>query len=302
MVQPLTHREIRCLLPRRPQDGHKGTFGHLVVAAGSQGFAGAVKLACQGAYRSGVGLVTACVPSSLLSCLAASLTETMLLGLSETSEGCPGREAASEVLAFSQDKSAILLGPGLSRHPETVHCVWSLCRESNQPLIVDADGLNALSENREEMETLFQYRESHQGCADIFTPHPGEMSRLCGLPVAHIQKNRVSTALEYARQWHVILVLKGKETLVAAPDGRIISCPLGNEGLATGGSGDVLAGIMGALVAQDIKSFDAAAIAVYVHGLAGDLAAREKGIRAMIASDIIEFLPAAWKSVEGDGL
>jgi NAD(P)H-hydrate epimerase len=128
------------------------------------------------------------------------------------------------------------------------------------------------------------------------------MSRLCGLPVAHIQKNRVSTALEYARQWHVILVLKGKETLVAAPDGRIISCPLGNEGLATGGSGDVLAGIMGALVAQDIKSFDAAAIAVYVHGLAGDLAAREKGIRAMIASDIIEFLPAAWKSVEGDGL
>lgn len=302
MVQSFNHRDIRSLLPKRPKDGHKGTFGHLVVAAGSRGFAGAAKLACRGAYRSGVGLVTACVPVSLLPCLASSLTETMLYGLSETPEGSVSSAAASELLSFSQDKSALLLGPGLSRHPETVSYVWSLCKESSLPLIVDADGLNALSENREEMENLFQYRESHQGCADIFTPHPGEMSRLSGLSVSHIQKHRVTTALEYAKQWHVVLVLKGKDTLIAAPDGRIMSCPLGNDGLATGGSGDVLAGILGALLAQGMKAYDAASVAVYVHALAGDLAAREKGSRAMIASDIIEFLPVAWQAVEGDGL
>ncbi|HOH42083.1 MAG TPA: NAD(P)H-hydrate dehydratase [Candidatus Hydrogenedentes bacterium] len=298
MVQLLNHKEVRHLLPPRPPDGHKGSFGHLAVAAGSTGFAGAVKLACLGAYRSGAGLVTACVPAAIFDSLASSLTEVMLKKCSSTAEGSLSEAAFSELMSFCGDKSTLLLGPGLSRHEETVRCVRRLCREITLPLVIDADALNALAEHKDDMKDAFHLREEPV----IVTPHPGEMSRLAGLPTAYIQKNRIPVALEFAQRWQVITALKGKDTIIAAPDGRVALCPLGNNGMATGGSGDVLAGIAGALLAQKIPAFDAACAAVYVHALAGDFAARRLGTRALIAGDIIDALPPAWQALEGYGL
>ena len=293
MAALLTHDEIRALLPERPAAGHKGTFGHLFVLAGSRGFSGAVKLTCNAAMRSGVGLVTAGAPAPLADVLGAGLVEPMLLPLPATDACTLAYQALEPIHDFIANKSAMVIGPGLSQNPATTHLVRRLVSECELPVLVDADGLNALAEKRARLA------DRRTSVPDIvFTPHPGEMARLTGLTTSEVQAEREAVAVKYAVVWQVVVVLKGAGTVIAAPDGRVTQCPLGNSGMATGGSGDVLSGIIGALLAQGISAYEAACIGVYVHSLAGDIAANKKTERALIASDIIDALPDAWIEIE----
>jgi len=293
MPEIMSYQAIREMLPERPSEGHKGTFGHLFVLAGSRGFAGAVKLTCNAAMRSGVGLVTAGVPAPLVDVLAAALVEPMLLPLPDTKECTLAYEALATIYDFIADKSALIIGPGLSQNPATKHLVRRLVSECSLPLLVDADGLNALAEKR---GCLADRKTSASEI--VFTPHPGEMARLTGLTTQEVQQERAEIARKYAALWQVVVVLKGAGTVVAAPDGRVRQCPTGNSGMATGGSGDVLSGIIGALLAQGIEAFEASCAGVFAHGLAGDIAARSKTERGLIARDIIDALPDAWCEIE----
>lgn len=298
MIDVLSRAEITAFLPERAEMAHKGTFGHLVVVAGSRGFAGAVKLVCTAAYRSGVGLVTAAVPETVQPVVAGALVEAMTLGLPATEADSLAYRALEQLESFAATKSAMVIGPGLSTHPATARLVRRLYKGRVLPMVVDADGLNALAAYPERLEP----RASTLSRAEaVFTPHPGEMSRLTGIAVPAIQQERSEIAAYYAALWQVTVVLKGHGTIIASPDGRARRCPTGNQGMASGGTGDVLAGLIGGLLAQGMPPFEAACAGVYVHGLAGDRAAREKTPRALIASDILEALPHAWRQVERTG-
>ncbi len=295
MLEDMNPVEIAALLPPRPADGHKGTFGHLFVLAGSRGFTGAARFVCEAAYRSGVGLVTLGVPRPLADIFAVSLRETMTLPLPATDAESFAHAGLAHALAFARGKSAVALGPGLSLYPETAQFARDMASECPAPMVVDADGLNALS-----IEGTFEgFGGDSPAGPRVFTPHPGEMARLTGKSAADINQARAEIAVAAAAEWNVVMVLKGHGTLVAAPDGRAVRCPSGNSGLATGGSGDVLTGIIASLLAQGAEAFDAARLGVYAHGLAGDIAARRMTSRAMVAGDIIDALPEAWRELEG---
>lgn len=291
MAQELNASLIRAWLPPRPQDGHKGTFGHLFVLAGSRGFTGAAKLSCMAAYRAGVGLVTLGIPHSLADVVAAGLLETMSLPLPATEMETFSEEAVAPALAFASSKDAVVLGPGLSRHPETTRFVHACVARCQVPMLIDADGLNALGEDTEALEL--------KTAPIIVTPHPGEMARLAGLSTKAVQQDREGVAADFARRYRCVVALKGHHTVVAGADGAVYVNPTGNSGLGSGGTGDVLSGIIGGLLAQRLAPFEAACVGVYVHGLAGDLAAGAKTQRGMIARDVIEALPEAWRALEG---
>lgn len=283
---------LRTRLPERPATGHKGTFGHLFVIAGSRGFTGAAKLTCEAAGRAGAGLVTAGVPRPLGDVVAAGLTETMSLLLPATTEESVALDAVEPALEFAADKTAVALGPGLSQHPGTREFVLEFVRQCPVPFVVDADGLNCLSSNTAVLN------QKKAPC--VLTPHPGEMARLTGLSTEEVQANREKTALDFARENKCTVVLKGNASIVADEAGETLVNPTGNSGLATGGTGDVLTGIVGGLLAQGMTCFNAATLGVYLHGLAGDLAAHAMTERALIASDVIAHLPAAWRALEGN--
>ena len=285
----ISPRALKPLLPVRPPDGHKGVFGHVLIVAGSRGFTGAAKLAAFGAGRSGVGLVTVATPRPLGDLLGASLTEAMTLMLPSTEDETLAREAIDTVLGFVADKEAAVLGPGISRHPETCKFVLEFVRQCPVPFVVDADGLNCLSTR------LDALTDKQAPC--IVTPHPGEMARLQGMPTADVQAGRENAARKFARDFDCTVVLKGKHTIVCDEESCAMN-PTGNSGLAKGGTGDVLAGIVGGLLAQGMRCFDAASLGVYLHGLAGDLAAEANTERGMTAGDLVEYLPQAWRRLE----
>lgn len=280
----------RRLLPSRADEDHKGSFGHLVVVAGSRGMAGAVHLVCEAAYRSGAGLVSAAVPAAIGDVVATHLVEAMTNYLPDTSEGTFTAAAVAPLLEFIDGKKAVALGPGLSQHEDTGKFVREFLVHCDLPLILDADGLNAVGRNT---ETLTQRR-----APTVLTPHPGEMGRLTGKSVDAIQSDRIGTAVELATTSGCVVVLKGAGTVVAHPEGAHSINTTGNSGMGTGGTGDVLSGIIGGLLAQGMGPYDAARLAVFVHGRAGDLAADARTARALMARDLIEFLPAAWKTLE----
>lgn len=287
----LSRERIRALLPERPQQSHKGTFGHLFVLAGSRGFTGAAKLACEAAGRSGVGLVTLGIPQSLSDVFGASLREAMSVSLPGTYAWSLSLNALEMALEFAADKQAVVVGPGLSRYPDTVAFAQQFISRCPVPMVVDADALNALSECPEILTVL------QAPC--ILTPHPGEMARLTGKTTAEVQEDRENCARQVAGQWQCVVVLKGHRTVIAGPDGEWAINTTGNNGLAKGGTGDVLAGLLGGLLAQGMAPFDAACAGVFVHGLAGDLAAARFTARGMVAGDLIDLLPEAWRAVEG---
>jgi len=295
MVEDLSREEIASFLPPRPEDGHKGTFGHLVSLAGSRGFTGAPRLVAMAALRSGVGLVTAAIPKPLSDVISSSFLEPMTLALESTDADTVAYESLATLLDFLTGKSALTVGPGISTHLSTARLVRRLYALRPVSMLVDADGLNALAARP---GCLVARAGTGPAAQAVLTPHPGEMGRLTGMETSEIQRTRVETTSHYATRWQSVVVLKGHGTIIAAPDGRIRRCPTGNQGMATGGSGDVLAGIIGALLAQGTPPFEAACAGVYVHGLAGDIAAREKTPRGMIAGDIIDALPQAWRVVE----
>lgn len=271
--------------PLRPVNVHKGVFGHLMVIAGSVGKKGAAKMTSLAALRCGAGLVTSAIPKSLDP--AFGVVEGMTLPLPETDEGTLALPAASMILDALRGKSAIALGPGLSQHPETVALIRHLIVEIGLPMVIDADGLNAIAAD----PTLLAAKKGPL----VLTPHPGEMGRLLGVKSDVIQKDRFTVAADFAKKWDLVLVLKGAHTLIAAPDGAISINNSGNSGMATAGTGDVLTGMIGGWLAQGIDPLTAARWGVYLHGLAGDLAAKKTGEISLMASDLIGHIPEAIK-------
>lgn len=280
------------LLPSRDWEGHKNTFGHLLILAGSAGMTGAAMLAAKAALRTGTGLVTAGLPCSVSDYFDACLPEVLTRGLAETRCRTLAREAWPEIEAVLPDKKALVFGPGLSGEPEIQELLVELLDTVQVPLVIDADGLNALASDI----TVLQGTTA----PIILTPHPGEMARLLGCPVREVQENRMEVAAEAADRLGVIVVLKGAGTVIAAPDGRTFLNSTGNPALATAGTGDVLAGAIGGLLAQGLEPLHAAVLGVYIHGLAGDLVACVKGLRGVIAGDVLETLPDALKHLSGE--
>jgi len=278
------------LLPPRPPNAHKGTYGHVFVLAGSRGFTGAAKLTAMAAARSGTGLVTLGIPDMLADVFAAALIEVMSCPLPSTTAGSLSKNAVEPALEFCAGKQAVVLGPGLSQHPDTIAFVTDFVRRSTLPLVIDADGLNALATDP---SAWAQARGR-----TVVTPHPGEMARLLGTTTAGVQAHRENTAATFAARHDCVVVLKGHRTVIAAPNGDVFVNPTGNEGMATGGTGDVLAGLVGGLIAQGAEPINAAILGTYAHGLAGDLAAAAKTPRGMIASDVIAAIPDAWRAIE----
>ncbi|PWB46308.1 MAG: bifunctional ADP-dependent NAD(P)H-hydrate dehydratase/NAD(P)H-hydrate epimerase [Candidatus Methylomirabilota bacterium] len=275
---------VRALPPRDP-NAHKGTYGHVLVLAGSPGKTGAAAMCALSALRIGAGLVTLGLPESLNDAMEAKLTEVMTEPLPETGERTVSFAALERVLDLAKGKRVVAIGPGLSIHPETAELVRAVVQTVGTQVVVDADGITALGPNLETLRTVSP--------PPILTPHPGELARLLGIDRDEIVRNRIPIAQKVATSLGVYLVLKGARTLVANPDGRVAINMTGNAGMATGGTGDVLTGLIGGLLAQGVDVDLAAKAAVYLHGLAGDLAAEAVGQEAMVASDLMTQIPEA---------
>ena len=290
-----TAQQISQWLPPRPPASHKGTYGRVLVVAGSTGMTGAAALASEAALRVGAGLVTLATPKHLNPILEGLLPEVMTLPLPETESGSLSASATSAILEFSEKtKSVLAIGPGLSQHPDTVTLVHQLARENQEQglglrMIVDADGLNAISQAPEIISLL--NRET------VLTPHPGEMARLTNTLVSTLEKDRIGTAQQFASESGVTLVFKGAPTVTGCRNGEVWINSTGNPGMATGGMGDVLTGVIAGLMAQGHASETAAVLGVYLHGLAGDIAAEALGMHGLIASDVLKAVPEAISSL-----
>lgn len=270
--------------PRSPE-GHKGTYGHVLVAGGSRTMSGAGLLAARAALRSGSGLVTWALPEELLLPMTGAAPEIMLQPVAAAIGGVWNEASAGEVLKLAEKRDVLSAGPGLGRFPGDSVWIRRLWEESTQPLVVDADALNALADAED--FKVWKPRSSDT----VLTPHPGEMARLTGKSTAAVQRDRIGTAMKYALQHHVTLVLKGSRTVIASPDGRVYVNVTGHPGMATGGTGDVLTGIIAGLLAQGLSGPQAAALGVRLHGLAGERAAGFRGHpSAVTAGDVIEAL------------
>jgi ADP-dependent NAD(P)H-hydrate dehydratase / NAD(P)H-hydrate epimerase len=273
------------LLPSRPTTGHKGTFGHLLVVAGSPGKSGAAALTAAGGLRAGAGLVTVACPKSVHDILEIKLTEAMTHALPDRDGGL-AMSGMEDLRRLWTDRESLALGPGLGQNQETIDLVRQVIRECPLPLVLDADGLNAIAEHP---DVLLERR----GPAAVLTPHPGEMARLIGGTAAQVEEDRIGIARTFACRYKITLVLKGAATVTAFADGRVRINGSGNPGLASGGMGDVLTGMIGGLLAQGLAVEDAATLGVFLHGLAGDRLSRSMGTAGMIATDLLAEIPAA---------
>jgi NAD(P)H-hydrate epimerase len=281
----LENDEIRGWLstPRRP-DTHKGDYGHLLVIAGSVGKTGAAAMACEAALRIGAGLVTLAIPKSLNAIMEVKLTEVMTEPLPETPKQTLSLRAFSSILRLCENKKAVIIGPGIGTFKETQSLILKLIKTLNLPIILDADGLTALATQPKTLPTTNR--------SLILTPHPGEMAKLIRSTPKDVQEDRISISRNFAQSHHVHLVLKGHRSLIATPKGEVFINPTGNPGMASGGTGDVLTGMIGGLICQGFDILPSLQMAVYLHGLAGDEMAQELGEKSLIARDIIEKIPA----------
>jgi hydroxyethylthiazole kinase-like uncharacterized protein yjeF len=285
----------RAFPPRQPAS-HKGSYGHLLLVAGGVGKTGAAVLAGMAALRSGAGLVTVAIAEPGLPIVAASRPELMTEPLPVQADGSLAAGALERALELAAERDAVALGPGLGTARDTQRFVEGLVERCSRPLVVDADGLNCLARGRGAKGGLPGLPRT---APTVLTPHPGEMARLTGLPTAEVQRRRVDVARRLARASGACVALKGQRTVVASPEGEAAINPTGNAGMATGGTGDVLTGIVGALLARGLDPWLAAVAAVYVHGRAGDLAAARLGMASLVAGDLLDALPQALSSLEG---
>jgi ADP-dependent NAD(P)H-hydrate dehydratase / NAD(P)H-hydrate epimerase len=284
----ITASDISLLVAARPAESNKGSYGHVLVVGGSLGKAGSVAMAGIAALRAGAGLSTVATPASVLATVAGFHPEVMTEPLPETDTGTISTNAQDRIEALAKGKTVLAIGPGISREPQTSALVRSLIANLEAPIVLDADGLNAF-----------------EGCADlldgkgrtlVITPHPGEMARLVGSTIADVQKDRVSVARKFAREHELIVVLKGHRTLVVQPDGEAWVNTTGNPGMATGGTGDILTGMVAGMIAQHPKdAFRAVLAAVHLHGLAGDVAHDKLGEHSLVATDLLQGLPQAFR-------
>lgn len=277
-LELLTKESMRALVEPRASDSHKGDYGRVLIVAGSRGKTGAASLSAESALRSGAGLVTVATPGSMQNVVASLGSEYMTEWCEETSDATLAFEALDRILDFDAD--VIAIGPGIGRHPSTAALVQGLVERSGVPLILDADALNAFVGEPERLA-------GRDGVDIIITPHPGEMARLTGLTIEQVQAERLEVARNFAATHHVHVVLKGHRTIIATPEGHAFVNLTGNPGMATGGAGDVLTGMIAAWFGQLLDAEAACKLAVYLHGLAGDLAEADEGEVAMTATDII---------------
>jgi ADP-dependent NAD(P)H-hydrate dehydratase / NAD(P)H-hydrate epimerase len=275
-IELLTRGGMRELITPRAADGHKGDYGRVLIVAGSRGKTGAAHLAAVGALRSGAGLVTVATPGCCLPTIAAMGPEYMTEPLPESDAGLHP-DGVDQALEMARD--VIALGPGLGQAPGTRTFIHQLVDRATMPLVIDADGLNAFADDPDRLA-------GREGRDVIITPHPGEMARLVGMSSDEVQASRLEIARNFATAHHVYVVLKGHRTLIATPDEKVFINPTGNPGMATGGTGDVLTGMIAAWLAQLLDAEAACKLAVYLHGMAGDLAEADEGEVAMTSADV----------------
>ncbi len=276
--------------PARPADGHKGTFGRVLIVAGSRGMSGAASLSGVAALRGGAGLVFVALPSGIQNVVASYEPGYLTIGLPEDSlTGQLSEDSVADVLTLAETKDVVALGPGLGAGAGTRSLVQQLCLTYRRPMVIDADGLNVLAEQLRSGSLSDQNLSGPR----VLTPHPGEFSRLSGLSIPEIEARRPEVAREFAARYGLVLLLKGPRTIIT--DGvEVAFNQTGNSGMATGGSGDVLTGLIAALLGQGLSPFNAARTGAYLHGLAGDIAAAELSEPGLIASDLPKYLPRAW--------
>jgi NAD(P)H-hydrate epimerase len=290
-LELMTPEWAKSLLPKRPQSAHKGTFGRALIVAGSRNYVGAAYLAATGAMRVGAGLVTLALPESLRAAVASKAAEPTYLPLPESSPGVPSAESGPLILDNLGQYDALLVGCGLGQAGLTRLMVERVLLSPGpaKPVVVDADGLNVLAMTPEWWRRFL--------VKAVLTPHPGEMARLLGRSGPPTPQERIAIATQSAASWNKVVVLKGAYTVVAYPDGRAMLSPLANPGLASAGTGDVLAGAIAGLLSQGLSLEDAAALGVYLHGAAGELVRGELGDMGMVASDLLPALPKAIKAL-----
>ena len=286
----LNEEIIRPLLNRRDRQAHKGQFGHCLIIAGSAGKTGAAALSANSAVRAGAGMVTLAVAESLHRILEIKTTEVMTVALPDANSGHLTSNAFPAILKQIAGKNAVAIGPGLDRRPGTTSLVHNIVESVSLPLVIDADGLNALAEDI----TVLRRKKS---ATVVLTPHPGEMARLLGTSIPDVEAIRISVAQEFARNFGIYLVLKGARTIIATPAGTAAINGSGNPGMATGGMGDVLTGIITSLLGQGYCAWDACRLGVFIHGYAADLVAEEKGEIGICATDVQEMLPYAYNKL-----
>ncbi|WP_020589461.1 bifunctional ADP-dependent NAD(P)H-hydrate dehydratase/NAD(P)H-hydrate epimerase [Desulfobacter curvatus] len=280
--------DIANLIPTRDFNAHKGSSGHLLVLAGSPGKTGAAALCSNAAMRTGAGLVTLGVPEKLMPVMEPMVIEPMTAALAQTPSGGLDVAALDDIITLLENKAAVAIGPGMGTAPGTLELIKSIMAIASVPMIIDADGLNCIAKEPDILDTV--------KAPVILTPHPGEMARLTGKTIPDIQQNRMETARNFAEKYKVILVLKGAQTLVACPDGAVSICPTGNPGMACGGMGDVLTGMIAAFLAQNLPAESAALAGVYVHGLCGDILAEDHSF-GFSASDMVAGIPHALNNI-----
>lgn len=271
----------------RPDDANKGTLGSLLCICGCFGMAGAAIMAGKAALRCGLGLLKAALPKSIYPIAAGAIFESVFFPLEETPDGKISKNNIDFLLFEAEKSSAVLIGCGLSVCDDTEKLVNSFIENCTKPLVLDADALNCVAKNPDILKKA--------KAPIIITPHPGEMARLVKSTPKSVNENRAEIAADFAKEYGVVTVLKGAGTIIASPEGRVMINRTGNSGMATGGSGDVLAGMTGSLSAQGAKPFAAAAAAVYLHGLAGDIAAEKLGRISMLPTDLINEISQAYK-------
>lgn len=310
-VELLEKNEVSNLIPKRQKYSHKGNYGHVLVVAGSKGKTGAALMVAKACLRSGAGLVTIGTPASLIDVFQSRVIEEMTLPLPDKDDGTLSEKASNMILDFLNEKADILaIGPGIGVSSDTQKLIKILIKNSTKPLVIDADGINALEGTKNILKEA--------KIPIILTPHPGEMARL--LSPLHpplgkggqrggnyselrnkIEQDRINTALSFSKETGTYLILKGVPTIIAGPDGRAFINSTGNPGMATAGTGDVLTGMISGFLGQGLNPLEASILGVYMHGLAGDIAADEKGEYSLIATDIIDKIPAAFYSLRYDG-
>lgn len=270
----------------RPDNSNKGTLGSLLCICGSYGMAGAAIMAGKAALRCGIGLLKIAVPKSIYPVCATNILESVYYPLEETSNGVISSKNTDFLLEMCEKSSAVVIGCGLSVCDDTKNLVQSVITNCEKPLVIDADALNCICNKPEILKNL--------KAPAIITPHPGEMARLLHSTPKTVNSSRENTAIDFAKKFGVVTVLKGAGTIIASPDGEVYINHTGNSGMATGGSGDVLSGIIGSLLAQGAAPINAAAAGVFLHGTIGDLAAEKLGKISMLPTDMIDMIPTAY--------
>jgi len=282
----LREEEVNSFIPPRFPRSNKGTYGRVQVMAGSKGMTGAAALTCQGAFRSGAGLVSLGVPESITDILQEKLTEVITVAVHDE-DGKFCRESFDDIKPYLKKATVIAAGPGIGQGPQVTEFMRRLIKHARIPLVIDADGINAIAKNIDMLRNL--------KVPVVLTPHPGEMGRLINKSTEEVLANPIDTVREFCHKWHVILVLKDAKTIIGDPDGQIYINLTGNPGMSTAGAGDVLTGIIAGLIGQGLNPYKAAILGTFIHGKAGDLAAADLGQHGMLAGDICNYVPKAMK-------